>query len=109
MQNPLKLSLQPEIRGSPLAASQSLQSDGNCSALGDLAFHGDLAAIQVHAALDDHQTETGAWTIIDIVPANQWKKIGEADTTSWWKNLGGQSERHILRDSVYYTLSYPIG
>jgi hypothetical protein len=37
--------------------------------LADLAFHGDLPAMQVYAALYDHQTKTGARTTIDVVAA----------------------------------------
>jgi hypothetical protein len=49
----------------PGFAKLSSSRRGFC-ALAQFALHVDFSAMQVYATLYDHQTEVGAWTIIDV-------------------------------------------
>jgi hypothetical protein len=40
-----------------------------CRAFTDFALHVDFAAVQIDAALYNHETETRAWTVIDVMAA----------------------------------------
>src|SRR5215831_16841653 len=61
------------------------QPHGNGGAFADFAFHEDLAAVQVDAALYDHQAEASARAVSDVVaPMKGIKKplsvgLGNAD------------------------------
>jgi NAD(P)-dependent dehydrogenase (short-subunit alcohol dehydrogenase family) len=63
---------------------------------------------QVKAAIEDCVAKFGGIDVVDSNAGylNQWKKIGESDTTSWWKtwevNLKGTY--YVIR----YTMSYLI-
>jgi hypothetical protein len=44
------------------------QPNSHCRPFTDFALHVDFTAVQLDAALDDHQTKTRAWTAIDVMP-----------------------------------------
>src|SRR4029077_16932920 len=57
--------LLPSTRYGFLAEYQ--QPHGNSCAFADFAFDDDLTAVQIDAALHDHQAEAGARAVIDVV------------------------------------------
>ena len=62
--SPVQVGLSSDRRG---GRTEHRQPDRYCRALTDFALYADFAAVQIDAPLNDHQTETGAWTVIDIV------------------------------------------
>ena len=66
---------------------------------------------QVKASIKDCVAKFGGIDVVDSNAGylNQWKKIGESDTTSWWKTWEVNLKRHLLPHPVYDVVSYRIG
>ena|SRR5262249_8920989 len=53
----------------PKFAAQYRQPHGYRRPFAELTFYVDFAAVQIDAALDDHQTKARAWTVTDVLRA----------------------------------------
>jgi hypothetical protein len=58
------------------------QSDSHRRALTDFADDVDSAAVQVDTALYDHETETRAWALVNVVPTMEG--VEEPLSVSFW-------------------------
>src|SRR5260370_420491 len=68
----------------PTPLSEYRQPDGHCRAFTDFALHLDIAAVQIDAAFYNHETETGAWPVIDVMPP--MKGIEEPLAVGFWNS-----------------------